>query len=51
MKKFLVLYRSSVSAKDQMSKATPEQAKAGMAAWANWAKTTATADVRVRARA
>jgi hypothetical protein len=39
MAKFVVLYRSSVSAKEQMSKATPEQAKAGMAAWASWAKT------------
>jgi hypothetical protein len=32
MKKFLVLYRSSVSAADQMAAATPEQAEAGMAA-------------------
>jgi hypothetical protein len=37
MKKFLVLYRSTLSAKDQMSKATPEQAKTGMEAWARWA--------------
>jgi hypothetical protein len=38
MKKFLVLYFSSVSAAEQMSKATPEQAKAGMDAWMAWAK-------------
>ena len=38
MKKFLVLYRSSVSASDQMAAATPEQAEAGMAAWMAWAQ-------------
>lgn len=38
MKKFLVLYSSSVSAADQMAKATPEQAKAGMELWMAWAK-------------
>jgi hypothetical protein len=38
MKKFLVLYRSSRSAADQMAHATPEQAKAGMEAWMSWAK-------------
>ena len=38
MKKFLVLYTSSVSAKDQMAKATPEQAKAGMEQWIAWQK-------------
>lgn len=38
MKKFLVLYRSTVSAKDQMAKASPDQAKAGMDAWMAWAK-------------
>ncbi len=37
MKKFLVLYQSSVSAADQMKSATPEQAKAGMEAWMGWA--------------
>lgn len=37
MKKFLVLYRSPVSAREQMAKATPEQAKAGMDAWMAWA--------------
>jgi hypothetical protein len=38
MKKFLVIYSSSVSATDQMSKASPDQAKAGMDAWMAWAK-------------
>jgi hypothetical protein len=38
MKRFLVLYRSSVSAADQMAAATPEQAEAGMAAWMEWAE-------------
>src|SRR5262249_27488876 len=37
MKKYLVLYLSSVPASDQMSKASPEQAKAGMDAWMAWA--------------
>jgi hypothetical protein len=36
VKKFLVLYRSSVSAAEQMAAATPEQAEAGMAAWMDW---------------
>jgi hypothetical protein len=38
VKKFLVLYRSSVSAADQMAAATPEQAQAGLAAWMEWAE-------------
>jgi hypothetical protein len=38
MKKFLVLYRSSVSAADQMAAATPEQAEAGMDAWMDWSE-------------
>jgi hypothetical protein len=38
MPKFLVLYRSEASARAQMSKATPEQAKAGMDAWMAWSK-------------
>jgi hypothetical protein len=38
MKKFLVLYRAPISAREQMAKATPEQAKAGMEAWMGWAK-------------
>lgn len=37
MTKFMVLYRSEVSAKDQMASATPEQAAAGMEAWMAWA--------------
>ena len=37
MTKFLVLYRSSASAIEQMAKATPEQAQAGMDAWMAWA--------------
>jgi hypothetical protein len=36
MKKFLVLYRSPVSAQEQMAKASPQQAKAGMDAWMQW---------------
>ena len=35
--KFLILYHSTVSARDQMAQATPEQMKAGMAAWMAWA--------------
>lgn len=38
MKKFLVLYRTPISAKAQLAQATPEQAKAGMEAWMRWAK-------------
>jgi hypothetical protein len=38
MKKFLVLYRSKMRAGDQMTSLTPEQAKAGMAAWMAWAE-------------
>lgn len=37
MKKFLVLYRAPISAREQMSNASPEQAKAGMDAWMQWA--------------
>lgn len=37
MKKFLVLYQSTVPASEQMRHATPEQAKAGMDAWMSWA--------------
>ena len=37
MKKFLVLYQSTVPASEQMRNATPEQAKAGMDAWMSWA--------------
>ncbi len=38
MTKFLVLYRTTVSSKDQMMGATPEQMKAGMDAWMAWFK-------------
>jgi hypothetical protein len=38
MKKFLVLYKAPVAAFDQMMKSTPEQQKAGMAAWNDWGK-------------
>lgn len=37
MAKFMVLYRSSESARDQMANTTPEQMKAGMDAWMAWA--------------
>ena len=37
MKKFLVLYRASPAAVAEMMKSTPEQQKAGMAAWMKWA--------------
>ncbi|MBV9205079.1 MAG: hypothetical protein JO037_06690 [Actinobacteria bacterium] len=37
MAKFMVLYRSSTSARDQMANATVEQMKAGMEAWTTWA--------------
>jgi hypothetical protein len=38
MKKFLVLYTSSVPAAQQMAGASPEQMKAGMDLWMSWAK-------------
>jgi hypothetical protein len=38
MKKYLVLYRSTVSAAEQMAAATPEQGQAEMAAWMQWAQ-------------
>ena len=38
MKKYLLLYKSPVSARAQMAGATPEQAKAGMDAWMGWSK-------------
>jgi hypothetical protein len=38
MAKFLVLYRSPLSARAQMANATPEQAEAGMQAWQVWAQ-------------
>ena len=36
MKKFLVLYKAPASAMEQMAKASPEQAKAGMDLWMKW---------------
>ena len=38
MKKFLVLYKASSDAFQQMMKATPEQQKAGMDAWMKWSQ-------------
>ena len=38
MKKFLVLYKAPPSSYEQMKTATPEQQKAGMAAWMEWSK-------------
>jgi hypothetical protein len=37
MSKFLVLYRATTSAREQMAQAAPEKAKAGMDAWMAWA--------------
>ncbi len=37
MSKYLLLYRSTVPAAEQMSNATPEQAQAGMELWMSWA--------------
>ena len=39
MSKYLVLYRSPVSAREQIANATPEQVQAGMDAWQTWAQT------------
>lgn len=38
MAKFMVLYRSSVEASEQMASASPEQAQEGMAMWMRWAE-------------
>jgi hypothetical protein len=38
MPKYLVLYRSSTTAAEQMASASPEQAQAGMDAWMKWAE-------------
>jgi hypothetical protein len=35
--KYLVLYRSGMTASEQMASNTPEQAQAGMDAWMAWA--------------
>jgi hypothetical protein len=37
LKRFMVLYNSSVSATEQMANSTPEQRQAGMEAWMAWA--------------
>src|SRR5262245_34197294 len=37
MAKYLVLYRASMSAQEQMAGGTPEQAQAGMELWMQWA--------------
>ncbi|MEI9949977.1 MAG: YciI family protein [Pseudomonadota bacterium] len=49
MKKFLVLYRSTISATERMSKSTPEQGKAVMDAWMGWAQRSAAALVEMGA--
>lgn len=36
MPKYLVLYRSSVAATEQLASTTPEQAQAGMQLWMKW---------------
>jgi len=36
MKKFVALYRSTLSAKEQVMELAPERAKATMAAWMSW---------------
>ena len=38
MAKYLVLYRAKMSAVEQMSQGSPEQARAGMQAWMAWAQ-------------
>lgn len=38
MAKYLVLYRSTMTAEEQMSQNNPEQAQAGMDAWMAWAQ-------------
>jgi hypothetical protein len=37
MTRYLVLYRASTSAQEQMTSGTPEQAQAGMELWMQWA--------------
>jgi hypothetical protein len=38
MTKFLVLYRATTTAQEQMAAGRPEQAQAGMDAWMAWAQ-------------
>jgi hypothetical protein len=35
--KFMILYRADISAREQMTNATPEQMRAGLEAWRVWA--------------
>lgn len=37
MTKFVILYRATMTAADQMANSTPEAAQAGMEAWNSWA--------------
>ena len=37
MSKFMILYRSAMSARERMANTTPEQMEAGMRAWQAWA--------------
>ena len=37
MSKFLLLYRTTASAREQMENATPEQREVGVQAWQDWA--------------
>jgi hypothetical protein len=37
MSKFMILYRSTVSVREQMANATPEQMQASMESWRTWA--------------
>jgi hypothetical protein len=45
MKKFLVLYKASTEAFQQMKATTPEQQKAGTEAWMTWSKKAASSIV------
>jgi hypothetical protein len=38
MSKFMILYRSTTSARERMANTTPEQMEAGMRAWQAWAQ-------------
>ena len=37
MSTFMILYRSTASAREQMANATPQQREAGLEAWRTWA--------------
>ena len=45
MAKFMILYKSSTAAREQLANATPEQMQAGMEAWMTWASKAGTAVV------